>query len=449
MLSMRPASIEIIKKIKAAGFKAYWAGGCVRDMLLGVEPKDFDIATSAKPQEIKEILKKTIPIGEQFGVVLAEENGHHFEIATFRSDSGYSDGRRPDAVTFTHAEDDAKRRDFTINGMFYDPVEDRVFDFVEGQRDLDAGLVRFIGEPDERILEDHLRILRAIRFKNTLKAKNGEPFQYHPDTFRAVKHHALLIAKVSSERVRDELNKMLISDRAADALEDMEDTGVLEVILPELQALKGVAQPLEYHKEGDVWDHMIGAVRALKPDAPRNLRWAVMLHDIAKPETFKLEERIRYDKHAERSGELARSILKRLKFSSKDIEHVAWLVEHHMSVYNVLDMSIGRRRHWFLHEWFLELLEVNRCDIAGTVPANYETYEKVYALYRADMREMPQRPARLLTGEEIMEVLKIKPGPQIQKILDELHELQLEKKITTKKEAEEWLQSRQKTKNKI
>ncbi|MFA6521581.1 MAG: CCA tRNA nucleotidyltransferase [Candidatus Gracilibacteria bacterium] len=430
---MKPTSIEIIKTLKKAGFEAYWAGGCVRDMLLQIRPTDFDIATSATPEDLKKLFKKIIPVGEKYGVIITEENGHHFEIATFRSDSGYSDGRRPDAVMFTNAQEDAKRRDFTINALFYDPTEDKIFDYVGGQDDLKNKLVRFIGDPHERILEDHLRIIRAIRFKNTFG------FQYHPETFQALKKHAKLSAKVSGERLRDEFNKMIMLPRFPEALQDMEDTGVLEAVMPEAQAMKGVAQPPEFHHEGDVWDHTLQAIRALKPEAGIWLRWAVFLHDIGKPETFKIAERIRFDQHSEKSAEIAGKILQRFKFSQKDSKIIQWLVQHHMMVYNVLDMEVGRRRHWFLDPYFLDLLEVNRCDVAGTVPSNYETYEKVLALYRKDIEELPSEPKRLLTGEEIMEILKIPAGAQVGEILEELRFLQLEKKITTKEQAREWI----------
>lgn len=433
---MKPTSIEIIKILKKAGFVAYWAGGCVRDMLLEIHPKDFDIATSARPEDLKKLLAKIHPIGEKYGVVIAEQNGHRFEIATFRSDSGYSDGRRPDAVLFTNAEEDAKRRDFTINAMFYDPLEDNIYDYVGGQQDLDNKLIRFIGDPHERILEDHLRIVRAIRFKNTFKG-----FQYHPETYKALKKHARLASKVSGERLRDEFNKMIMSPNFPEALNDMEDTGVLEKVLPEAQAMKGVAQPLEFHTEGDVWDHTLRAVRALKPEAQILLRWAVFLHDIGKPETFKIKERIRFDGHCEKSAEIATAILRRLKFPLKDIKIIDWLVRHHMMIYNVLDMAVGRRRHWFLNPWFLDLLEVGRCDIAGTIPSDYSIYEKALALFRSDMKEMPKEPKRLLTGEEVMEILGISSGAKVGEILEELRMLQLEGKLKTKVQAKAWVKA--------
>lgn len=430
---MKVSSIEIIKSLKRAGFEAYWAGGCVRDMLLGVHPQDFDIATSARPEEMKKILKKTIPIGEKYGVIIAEQNGHHFEVATFRSDSGYSDGRRPDAVLFANAKEDALRRDFTINALFYDPLEDKIYDFADGQEDLKNKLIRFIGNPHDRILEDHLRIIRAIRFKNTLG------FQYHPDTYNALKKHAELAGKVSYERLREEFNKMIMHSSFTSALEDLEDTGVLAVILPEIQAMKGVAQPPEFHTEGDVWAHTSRALKALKPESSNLLRWAVFLHDVGKPITFQITDRIRFNEHAEKSAEMAEEILKRLKFPTKDLKIVSWLVRHHMMILNVLTMPLGRRRHWFFEPFFLDLLELHRCDAEGTLPIDITAYVKILELYRKDIEEMPHEPKRLLTGDDIMRLLNLPAGKRIGEILEQLRFLQLEKKIKTKKAAEKWV----------
>src|SRR3989338_9547818 len=267
---MHHSATQIVKTLQDAGHKAYFAGGSVRDMLLKKEAKDYDIATSALPDEIEKLFAETYAVGKNFGVIHVVENSHQFEIATFRSDSGYSDGRRPDAVTFTHAEEDAKRRDFTINGLFYDPVADELHDFVGGRDDLTNKLIRFIGDPHERILEDHLRIIRAIRFKNTLG------FGYHPDTYAALKKHAQLADKVSWERVRDELNKIILSRSAPVAFEDMQDTGILPYVLPELEACKGVAQPMQSHQEGVLWPPLMDALSALPEEATLLAHWAVI-----------------------------------------------------------------------------------------------------------------------------------------------------------------------------
>lgn len=431
-----PTSIEIIKILKKAGYEAYWAGGCVRDILLGIKPKDFDIVTSAKPEQIEELLDHTIPVGKKFGVILAVQNGHHFEIATFRSDSGYSDGRRPDAVFFATAKEDAFRRDFTINGMFYDPTADIIIDYIDGQKDLEARLIRFIGNPAQRILEDHLRLLRAIRFKNELQ------FQYEPETYKALVANApLVIDKVAKERIGSELNKMLLSKNAVQSFEDMEDIGLLKIILPEIQAMKGIAQPYEYHHEGDVWDHTMMALGSLPQDASLTLRWATLLHDVGKPDTFKLKERIRFDNHVNRSKELAFQILSRLRFPRKMIDEICWIVEHHMMMVPLVEMPEGRKQHWFLHPYFPNLLGVFEADARGTLPADLNLYEKILKLYKEAKKKIPKEPKPLLTGNEIMEILHIKPGKYVGSILKELREKQLAAEMKTKKQAIEWVKS--------
>lgn len=431
---MQPTSIKIIKKLKAAGYEAYWAGGCVRDILLGIKPKDFDIVTSARPDKIEKILEHTIPIGKQFGVIITVQAGHHFEVATFRSDSSYSDGRRPDAILFTNAEEDAKRRDFTINGMFYDPIEDKIIDYVEGQKDLDARLIRFIGDPHQRILEDHLRVLRAIRLKNVLD------FQYEPKTYQAISIHAsLLIEKVSFERIRDELNKIIVSKYAVNAFQDLEDTGVLKIILPEIQKMKGVAQPYKYHKEGDVWTHAMNSLASLPEDASLTLRWATLLHDVGKPETFTLKERIRFDTHDRASRDISYKILTRLHFAKKFIEEVCWLVEHHMMVIPLLEMPPGRRLHWFHHQYFKNLLALFESDARGTTPHDLSVIDEIKMLYREDLKKTPKIPKVLIHGEDIMKLLKIKPGKQVGFILAQVREKQLAGEIKNKKEALRWI----------
>jgi len=440
---MLPTSIEIIKILRKAGHEAYWAGGCVRDILLNIKPKDYDIVTSAKPDEIEKLLEYTIPVGKQFGVIMTVKNGHHFEIATFRSDAGYSDGRRPDAIMFTNAQEDAKRRDFTINGMFYDPIDDKILDYVGGQKDLEARLIRFIGNPHERILEDHLRILRAIRFKNQFN------FQYEPKTYTALHQNSkLVIDKVAKERIANELDKMLVTEHAAEAFDDMYDLGVMEILLPELAAMKGLAQPYKYHTEGDVWTHALMALKSLAPETSLAVRWATLLHDVGKTITFTVEERIRYNHHAEKSGEIARKILNRLHYSRKFIEEVVWLTQHHMMLVELLKMPEGKKRKWFLHPWFLNLMAVCKADVAGTVPGDMSLVNQVMKEYRRCLKVMPHPPVPLLKGEDVMKILDIKPGKKIGQILDELHELQLEEKIKTRPQAESWLKENFLKKNK-
>ncbi|MFA5855002.1 MAG: CCA tRNA nucleotidyltransferase [Candidatus Gracilibacteria bacterium] len=430
---MQNTAKQIVATLQKAGFKAYLAGGCVRDMLMKREPKDYDIATSALPEQIENIFTDTYAVGKSFGVMHVIENGFTFEIATFRSDSGYSDGRRPDAVIFTHAQDDACRRDFTINALFYDPIADEIHDFVGGRDDISNKLIRFIGVPHERILEDHLRIIRAIRFKNTLN------FGYHPDTYAAIKKHAPLADKVSWERVRDELNKIIMARSAPTAFEDMQDTGVLPYVLPELEACKGMPQPMEYHTEGDVWTHLMDSLKSLPESADLVDHWAVIFHDIGKTETFKIAERIRFDHHSEVSAELAERIMRRLRFPRKDIDTITWVVAHHFMMQQLLDMPEGRKRHWFLDPRFPHLLTLFYADAAGITPQDFNLCDKVKAEYEKFLVHFPVPPKPFLTGEDIMQILHLPAGPRIGEILSEAMEKQLCHEFKTREEAVEWL----------
>jgi putative nucleotidyltransferase with HDIG domain len=431
---MKPTSIQIIEKFKKAGYQAYWAGGCVRDMLMGHEPKDFDIATSAKPDEIEDLLDYTKPVGKEFGVILVIQNDHAFEVATFRSDSGYSDGRRPDAVCFTKPEEDALRRDFTINGMFYDPTSDEVFDYVGGEKDIEAKLIRFIGDPHKRILEDHLRILRAVRFKNQFD------FQYHPDTYNALKKYAKLAVKVSDERIGAEFNKMIDGPNPAQAIEDLSELGILEEIIPELEKLRGVPQPLKYHHEGDVWDHSLLALEKCDGHAARNVKWACLLHDIGKPDTFDLEERIRFDGHAEKGAEIAGEIMRRLKFPRKDRLKIQWFIAHHMMMVPLIEMNPGRARTWFLKEEFLQLMQVFEADAKGIMPTDLSLYDKILERYRELMAAMPHMPKPFVTGKDIMKILGLKPGKEVGEIMEKVFHEQLDGKIKTRTKALAFIQ---------
>jgi poly(A) polymerase len=445
---MKATSLEIIEILKKAGYEAYWAGGCVRDMLLGIEPKDFDIVTSAKLDEIERLLEHTIPVGKQFGVIIAVKNGHNFEVATFRSDSSYSDGRRPDAVMFTNAKEDALRRDFTINALFYDPTTDKVIDYINGQKDLDEKLVRFIGDSEKRINEDHLRILRAVRFKNCYD------MQYHPDTYQAIKKYVHLIKNISKERIADELNKMIMDKtNPSQSFEELFEIGALEILIPELCKLKGLAQPLEYHHEGDVWDHSKMVLDSLTnedadpdplPEEPTSLelKWAALLHDIGKYETFSCEgNRIRYDKHSEVGAEIAKKILKNLKFPKKSIDKICWLIEHHMMVVPLFEMPNDRKRHWFLHPWFPDLLELYRADALGIKPLNLSAYEGLKLLYKHEIAKLKLMPKQLISGDEIMKILKMKPGKRVGEIILDIRQKQLSGEITTKKDAKNYIRS--------
>ncbi len=434
---MLKTATSIVKKLTGSGFRACFAGGCVRDMLLGIEPKDYDIATNAKPEQIEALFAKTVPVGKQFGVILVIEEGHHFEIATFRSDSGYSDGRRPDAVLFTDPREDAKRRDFTINGMFYDPIEKKVLDYVNGQRDLHERLINFIGNPKKRIHEDRLRIIRAVRFAHQIKG------QYHPATYKALKHFASLIQTVSKERVRDELNKILLLPNRAKALEDLADLGILDHIIPELVEMKGIAQPLLYHQEGSVWKHMLRSVHSLKQTKNLTLIWAALLHDIGKSKTFQIDQRIRFNEHDQKGRHIAHTILARLKFPRKFIEQVCWLIAHHMMIGNLVRMSKAKQAKWVTHPSFRTLLMVHKADASGAIPVDLTLYHRVKKLATTVKQRLPKKIPRLISGDDIMKITGLGPGPSIGIMLEKIRENQLAGKIATKEEALDFLRKLQ------
>lgn len=427
---MLATSIELVKELQSRGFQAYWAGGTVRDFLMGRGPSDYDIVTSAKPDEIEDIVEHTIPVGKKFGVIVAVVNGHNFEIATFRSDAAYTDGRRPDAVYFTNPEEDARRRDFTVNGMFYDPVDKKVLDFVGGQRDLQDKILRFIGDPDERIKEDNLRLMRAIRFKNSLA------FSYAPGVLDAIKRNASLINNVSAERLQTELTKILTGPNRGQAFREMADTGLLDYVLPELCEMRGVKQPEIYHHEGDVFEHTMRAIDALPDNPPTEVAWAVLLHDVGKPETFSVSDRIRFNEHANVGGEIVEVVGRRLNFSNTMRANIDWLVRHHMIMGDILKMKRARQAYYFHNPLFPELLEVLRADTLGTEPPDLSLYNKIKDL--ADQKELLlPMPSVLITGEEIMREFNIPQGPKVGELLDAVHEAQMEEKIHTSEEAKE------------
>lgn len=435
---MEQTATKIIEKLRKADYQAYFAGGCVRDILMGIEPKDYDIVTSAKPDEVEKILPKTISVGKEFGVIIAIEGKYQFEIATFRSEGKYSDLRRPDKVFWSDAEHDAKRRDFSINGMFYSPISKRIIDYVSGQEDLKNEIIRFIGNPDDRIKEDHLRILRAVRFKNTLG------FKYDKRTYEAIKNNAYRIQSVSAERVRDELNKMFSSKNRDKALEDLEETGLLKYILPEISRLKGLPEPKEFHQEGDTFTHTCLAIGSLPKAAPLYLVWATLLHDSGKymAITFPKDknDRIRFNKHVKYSAGIASAICRRLKFPNYERKIIVWLVKNHMIMADIPKMGVAKQRKWLMNSWFPTLLELNKADSLGAKPVRLDLYKKDLALYNQAKKLFTEEQKKpkfkpLLTGRDLIYELKLKQGPKIGKLLKALEDAQLEGKIKTKEQA--------------
>jgi poly(A) polymerase len=352
------AARSIVDRLRAKGFEALYAGGCVRDTLLGIDPHDYDVATSARPEQVEALFPRTVPVGAQFGVILVLEQGQEIQVATFRGDGAYRDGRHPESVTYTDAEGDARRRDFTVNGLFYDPVKSEVLDFVGGRDDLKAGILRAIGTPSERFSEDKLRILRAVRFATTLG------FTIDTETWKALLKWTAEIHTVSAERIREELCKILLSPNRVQGFDLLEESGLLRQILPEMEALKGCDQPPEFHPEGDVFVHTRLMLTMLKPDASLPLVLSVLFHDLGKPATRVVDEtgRIRFNGHEGVSSEISMKIMQRLRFSNEVIDAVIPAVRLHMSFKDVPNMRVATLKRMMARPTFEEELELHRID---------------------------------------------------------------------------------------
>ena len=418
-----------------AGFDAWWVGGCVRDMLCGNIPEDIDIATNALPEDIIKIFPKNDDTAAKLGSIVVSVSGHTFEVTTYREDHTLTDGRFPESVQFTDLKTDAARRDITINAMYWNPISSELRDPFNGQQDLQEGLIRIIGDPEMRIEQDALRLLRVVRFRALI---NG---QYHPDTFKALHTKAKNVTILSGERRSRELEKILLGPRPEMAFEDLWETDIIEHLLPELHACKGVAQPSFAHKEGDVWDHTMQVIASLTEDHGADARWAALLHDIGKPVTFSIDdERIRFNDHAKRGGEIASIIFDRLQFPRKRNEKICWIIEHHMMMGTFQTLDDSRKAHWYYHPWFIELLQVFWLDIAGTTPSHFDLYDSIIADYNLFLDKNPRPKRPLLTGEDVMEALSIPPSEEVGRILKELEKAQVKKEVTTKKDALEWIE---------
>ncbi len=434
---MRKTAVKIVKNLQDEGFEAYFAGGYVRDMLLGIESKDIDIVTSATPDQVEKIFTKTVPIGKQFGIILVVQDEKKYEVATFRRESDYLDRRRPSKITFSDAKTDATRRDFTINGLFFDPVSNKVIDFVSGADDIKRKTIRFIGNPQERISEDNLRLVRAIRLKITLG------FQYAPDTFEAVRKNSHLIKNVSAERLRDELNRIMASPNRHQALVELSESSLLKFIIPEIEALKGVPQPIQYHHEGDVFTHTYLALKSLNDRTPSHLAWAVLLHDIAKPLTLThIKNKIVFHNHAEISAELAKKILERLKFPRFEIFDICWLIENHMKIGIIEKMRPGKRLNFVLDPKFNDLIELARADSSGTYPVNLDIVKRLEQAVKSALLWRDKTSSRhekaLITGDDLIE-LGFEPGSKFKEILEGVDDLHLSGELSSKKEALDYI----------
>ena len=431
-MSSEALAHAVIAKLRSAGHQAYLVGGCVRDLLLGVTPKDFDVATDARPDRILDLFPRSGQVGAHFGVVLVRDVFSQVEVATFRSDREYTDGRHPAAVHFeSDPREDVLRRDFTINGLLMDPDNGQVLDFVGGCADLERRAVRAIGDPGTRFAEDHLRLLRAIRFA----ARLG--FAIEPDTFDAIRRLRALILKVSAERIRDELVRILTEGGARRGFELLDESGMLAGILPEVAAMKGVAQPPEYHPEGDVWVHTLLLLEKLDHPTP-TLALGALLHDVGKPPAFRVAERIRFDGHVEEGVRLAHGILNRLRFSRDDMERVEALVANHMRFKDVRQMRVSTLKRFLRLPDFEEHLELHRLDSLSSNGRleNYALAKRKLEEYSAEFL----RPARLLTGADLI-AEGYEPGPLFSEILRAVEDAQLEGRIRTSGEAIEMVRA--------
>ena len=423
---MRELAVKIVQTLKDAGYQAVFAGGCVRDQLLGIEPNDYDIATSATPDVVESLFPDTIPLGKAFGVIVVLMEGIEFEIATFRNDGNYTDGRRPDEVKFASMQEDAYRRDLTINGMFYDPVEDKIYDFVEGQEDLKKRSIRLIGNAQDRINEDKLRMLRVLRFAIRFD------FSIHLSTYVTVSGMSAEITQVSAERISDEFLKILRTRKYRKALGLLFEAKFLERFLPEVAALRGVEQPKDYHPEGDVYEHTIKALEALPNDASDELVMATLLHDIGKPPTQTFEDRIRFNEHDSVGARLAQARLKKMKFSTEFIDHVVAMIANHMKFQHVKKMRMSTLKRFMRLPKFEEHLALHKADCISS-HGHTDNYEFVLAKTNEFVPEQI-RPTPLATGHDLIQ-MGLKPGPIFKRWLDEVEDKQLEGEITTREEA--------------
>ena len=427
---LKETAIGIVKRLREKNFSALFAGGCVRDMLMGSVPEDYDIATDARPDDIINIFERTVPVGIHYGVVLVIENGFEFEVATFRSDGTYTDGRHPDTVTFCDARGDALRRDFTINGMFYDPINDEHFDYVGGREDMQARLIRAIGNPSERFNEDRLRMIRAVRFACRFD------YKIEDQTAEAIKKLYDKILTVSMERTRDELRKILTGPNPHTGIKMMDDLNLLNEILPEVTAMKGVRQPENYHPEGDVFTHTLLTLSELAASQTSVDSWelamAVLLHDIGKPVTFEIADRIRFNNHDNIGADMSERICERLKMSNAEKERITWLVKMHLYLRHAQQMRISKLKRLFAHEGYPELAELYRVDSLAST-GDLEDYNFCQNMLE-ELQEEEIKPEPLITGNDLI-AMGLKPGPIFSKVLDAIKDDQLEQKITTKEEA--------------
>jgi len=427
-------SEEIVRTLRGRGHAAYLVGGCVRDILLSREAADYDVATSATPEQVMDIFPQTWAVGAQFGVVLVPADSGTVEVATFRSDIGYSDGRHPDEVHFSSDPcEDVQRRDFTINGLLLDPETNEILDYVGGRADLSARIIRAIGDPERRFTEDKLRMLRAVRFA----ARFG--YEIEPATLTAIQKLAPQIHQVSRERVRDELTKMLIEGHARDAFLLLDHTGLLKEVLPEIFAMKGVEQPPQFHPEGDVFIHTLLMLEKLPVGASPTLAWGALLHDVGKPTTFRVApDRIRFDRHVDVGEKITEAICRRLRFSNHETEQILALVHNHMRFADVERMKESTLKRFLRLPRFEEHLALHRLDAEssnGILTYYNFVREKLDSFGPAAMRPVP-----LVTGNDLI-AAGLEPGPRFKEILSAVEDGQLEGRFQSREEALEFVRA--------
>ena len=429
---MEEAARRVVTQLRESGHIAYFAGGCVRDMVRGLTPKDYDIATDARPEAVQSLFPRTFAVGAHFGVIIVLENGFQFEVATFRSDDAYIDGRHPSAVHFSSPEEDAQRRDFTINGMFYDPVAEKVIDLVGGRADIEAKLVRAIGDPAQRFAEDRLRMLRAVRFATVLD------YDIEKQTWHALLTNAASISQISAERIRDELVRIFLSPNRVRGWDLLDSSGLMRAILPELDAMKGVLQPEQFHPEGDVFVHTRLMLQLLPEKVSVQLVFAVLFHDVAKPVTARVDEtgRIRFNEYDRIGAQMTEAIMRRLRFSGDEIQATVEMVRQHMVFKDAPKMRVAKLKRFMARPTFEEELELHRVDCESS-HRNLDNYEFLVRK-REEFASEPIIPPPLVRGDDLI-ALGLKPGPKFGEILEAVETKQLEGTLRTREEALEWV----------
>jgi len=429
---MRRAAGEIVQRLRERGHVAYFAGGSVRDLVRAVAPKDIDIATDARPEHVQKIFPRTYAVGAHFGVIVVLQDDLQFEVATFRSDGAYLDGRRPTEVHFATAEEDAARRDFTINGMFFDPVAEEVIDFANGRADLESKVIRAIGDPAQRFAEDRLRMLRAVRFATTLQ------FEIEPFTWNALQQSASSIGDISAERIREELVRIFLSPQRARGWDLLDASGLMAVVLPELEGMKGCEQPPQFHPEGDVFKHTRIMLEMLPADASLPLVFSVLFHDIGKPPTASVDEnrRIRFNGHDQKGAEMTEAVMLRLRFSRVEIDATVEAVRQHMVFKDVPNMRVAKLKRFMARPTFSDELELHRVDCASShgMLDNYE-----FLLQKRDeFSKEPIIPPPLVRGDDLI-ALGLRPSPRFGEILEAVETRQLEGMFRGRDDALNWV----------